>query len=292
MLSVLIPVYNFDVLALVKELSSQAQRLEADTEIIVFDDASDEEWTIRNQELTDLKKVQYVVLPENAGRARIRNQLAEAAVHDYLLFLDCDSEIIKDDFLKSYLDFLPTDGILAGGRVYSENKPAEKAKTLHWLYGHKKESRSLAERKAEPAKYFHSNNFVVPRSLFLDIMFDESIEGYGYEDLALATSLRSKGIAVDHISNPVEHLGLEDADIFLSKTRQAIDNLVSIKKSGVDITTNLESFAGKVDLVKMRPIVKAYYKWNEKNIVANLLSDSPKLSNLDLYKLNYYFSLT
>ena len=290
MLSILIPIYNFDATDLVQQLSTQASTLGQPYEILVYDDASEPAWQKTNASLAALEGVSYIALTENLGRAKIRNHLARAANYDHLLFMDCDSGILKSDFLKTYMNLLPFEGVLAGGRSYAQDQPSDPSYTLHWLYGHKKESRTLAERKAAPAKYFHSNNFIVSKSIIQATPFDEAIRDYGYEDLAWAVALEAKGISVSHIDNAVFHLGLEDADTFLGKTCKAIDNLIALEKSGVDISTNLQSFAGKVDLVKMRPIVQGYYKWKEKSILANLASDSPKLSNLDLYKLNYYFS--
>ncbi len=290
MLSILIPIYNYDVTDLVQQLSAQASTMGQPYEILVYDDASESRWQKSNASLATISRVTFTVLANNHGRAKIRNLLASAAHFDHLLFMDCDSGILKSDFLKTYMDLLPFEGVLAGGRSYAQDQPSDPSHTLHWLYGHKKESRTLAERQAAPAKYFHSNNFIVSKSIIQATPFDESIKGYGYEDLAWAVTLETKGISVTHLENAVLHLGLEDADVFLSKTCKAIDNLIALEKSGVDISTNLQSFAGKIDLVKMRPIVQGYYKWKENSILANLASDSPKLSNLDLYKLNYYFS--
>ena len=50
MLSILIPIYNFDITQLVKDLHEQAKSLEKSFEIILIDDASDETYTKINKQ--------------------------------------------------------------------------------------------------------------------------------------------------------------------------------------------------------------------------------------------------
>ena len=79
MLSILIPVYNFDVRVLVEELHRQALGLSLPAEILCFDDGSAEQWKTLNREVALLSSVRYKEWPENLGRSRIRNALADAA---------------------------------------------------------------------------------------------------------------------------------------------------------------------------------------------------------------------
>src|ERR1035437_10178864 len=98
MLSICIPVYNYDVTMLVQILYQQAGELQIVFEIICIDDCSKEEYRKVNEQVITYAK--YVQLHQNIGRAKIRNLFLEYVHFKYLLFLDCDSEIISDDFVK------------------------------------------------------------------------------------------------------------------------------------------------------------------------------------------------
>ena len=103
MLSICIGIYNWDVSALVSELSSQADSLGIDYEIVLVDDASDESYLIANEKVRNNKNVVYILNDHNIGRAAIRNKLADAARFPYLLFMDCDTTVTHDDLLMRFL---------------------------------------------------------------------------------------------------------------------------------------------------------------------------------------------
>src|SRR5688572_12330280 len=90
-LSILIPIYNQDVLQLVSELLTQCRQITTRFEIILYDDASKDKYRKRHRYLNEEPEVRYVELRENIGRAAIRNRLAQDANFNYLLFLDNDS---------------------------------------------------------------------------------------------------------------------------------------------------------------------------------------------------------
>lgn len=288
MLSILIPIYNFRIVDLVKNLHKQCDAEGMDYEILCYDDGSATEFQVANEPIVNFPYTKYKLLPQNLGRSKIRNLMAKEANYQNMMFLDCDSGIIESDFISSYLKVLDKRAIISGGRKYSETPPTDKRKYLHWLYGSTKESRSLLERQANPLKYFHSNNFIVERQAFLSVGFDESISSYGYEDLLFAQSAEAKGIAITHIDNPVEHLDLQTSSVFLEKTGIAIDNLISLLGRGLKVETNLLNAYTKLRSSFMTKPFIIYYKWRERKILENLNSDYPKLKNLDLYKMNYF----
>jgi glycosyltransferase involved in cell wall biosynthesis len=92
MLSILIPVYNFDVTNFVTDLHTLCKQEKITFEIILFDDASNEDFKNKNRLLQKLPFVTYQELTQNIGRSAIRNKLAEAANYDFLMFVDCDSK--------------------------------------------------------------------------------------------------------------------------------------------------------------------------------------------------------
>lgn len=236
MLSILIPVYCFDVRPLVKQLWEQAQALPFDWEIRVLDDASTGSWQILNRELTALRGVHYQEQERNTGRAQIRNTLATQAQFEYLLFMDCDSATPDQDFLDRYCQHLAPQTVLCGGRTYLE-APATKSEHLHWWYGSQREVRTAAIRQRKPYEGFMTNNYVVPRSVALRIPFNSSIQQYGHEDTLFGLELKRNRIPIQHLDNPLLHIGLEDAETWLGKQQQAIGNLYALHRQYPDLET-------------------------------------------------------
>ena len=288
MISILIPVYNFAVMTLVEDLQSQVKKLGIDHEIRCYDDGSLPELKSKHHRLSTYDHIVYKELPENLGRAAIRNKLASEACYENLIFMDCDSALVGSDFLKLYMEQLGAD-VVCGGRSYADSLEAPST-VLHWKYGRQRECRSLAERQAEPQRYFHSNNFMIRKSTILTTPFDESISGYGYEDLLLGKQLQEKGIEVVHIDNPVQHLGLEVNQVFLDKTRTAVLNLKELNKAGLNLKSRLEVVGKRLQALKMAGVYKRFYEWRKSAIERNLVSDDPKLIYLDYYKLYVYMS--
>lgn len=227
MISVCIPVYNFDVTQLVCELYRQGRSLGIPLEIVLIDDGSSEEFRILNRET--FKDHKSLLLPENVGRSRIRNLFADHTIHNKLLFLDCDSAVISDNFLSNYLKAMNTcdSDVICGGSIYQKDPP-ERGKRLRWKYGTQKESRPAKIRKESPGKYFMGNNFMIDRKIFDSVRFDERISEYGYEDTLFAWQLLGNGVGICHIDNPVLNSYLDDNSVFLDKTEKALENLVNI----------------------------------------------------------------
>lgn len=289
MLSILIPVYNCNVTKLVKNLHKQCTKSKVPFEILCFDDGSRSNIKSKNTRLSSVFGVNYTELSENLGRARIRNWLAKSASFENLLYLDCDSKVIHKHFIKDYLKCI-YEGyeIVSGGRVYNKKPPRAKSKKLHWLYGTKKESKSARFRKVNPRLYFHSNNFLVTRDIILKCPFDESVVGYGYEDLIWAENAYEKGYLISHIDNPTEHLGLEKNKVFIDKTKRSIQNLIEYNKYHAPLKTNLIIWNERLKKWKLHSILINKIIKNREAIEKNLMSENPKLINLDLLKLLIY----
>lgn len=277
-LSVLIPVYNFDVRNLVETLRSQCRTAQIDYEIICIDDNSKESFRKSNEVLKALSDITWIENEKNKGRSAIRNQLSEIARYPFMIFLDCDSTVDQKEFIQNYLQHLPTDKVLVGGRRY-ENSPSSPACYLHWLYGSKREQRSEAG--------FQSNNFLIPKSLFQIIRFDEKILRYGHEDTIFGNELLAQQIPVVRINNPVIHSGLEDAATFLRKQEIAIENLISLEKEN-RIDTKLQRTIGFIRKLGLPPLLLRLYHSQKDRLKKKLLGPKPSLLVLDLYKIGYY----
>jgi cellulose synthase/poly-beta-1,6-N-acetylglucosamine synthase-like glycosyltransferase len=225
MISICIPVYNFNITSLISELSNQIDLLNTECEIIVIDDCSDK--FKRINQIASAKHT-YIELSENIGRARIRNLFLNHAKYEYLLFLDCDSMIKRNSFISNYFEIIKeTPNVVCGGRLYETNQP-EREKRLRWKYGILRESQSYYSRQKYPNKSFMTNNFLIYKKVFEENIFDERIVKYGHEDTLFGYSLKKRNIQITHIDNPVINGDLELNREYLNKTREGVINLINI----------------------------------------------------------------
>ncbi len=291
MLSVCIPVYNVKVGRLVSALQEQIATLDVPAEIVLIDDHSEKTYAEDNSTLAS-SKVKYIALPENIGRARIRNLFLKYVQYDHLLFLDCDSEIVKKDFLQAYISEIKKGAkVVCGGRVYSDTVPP-KLFRLHWKYGREKESKPANERQKNPNASFMTNNFVVDRMVFEGIKLDERVTGYGHEDTLFGYQLKLKNIAVNHIDNPVLHAHLQSNPQFVENTESAILNLVRIMlfmgddEVFVKEVTLLRAYS-KCDRYKLLPFIRFLFRLNAPILRPLLCSGFDNMMTLNFYKLGY-----
>jgi glycosyltransferase involved in cell wall biosynthesis len=288
MLSVLIPIYNFDVTKLVEDIRNQCLECKITFEIICVDDGSSSKFLNLNESLTNISNVTYEILPQNIGRSKIRNYLAQKSSFDKLLFLDCDSEVVNENYIKNYLKHDAFHGVIYSGRAYHSNLPKDPAKILRWHYGVKREVVKAEFRNQKPYLSFMANNFLIDKSIFLNIKMDENLVGYGHEDTLFAEKLRLENYPILHIDNPLYHIGLEENIDFLRKTGEGVKNLAFLIKNK-SISTNIKlyryyQFLSKYKLVKLVEFILAKI---DSTMTSNLLSNHPSLFYFDLYKLKH-----
>lgn len=292
MLSILIPVYNFDVRDLVKDLHDQAEKCAIPFEIICLDDFSKEAFKSANKELVSLPFVRYKELNENIGRSRIRNKLSELAKYDLLLFMDCDSRTESKNYISNYLNEVEPSAVLFGGRTYEEEAPADKKKYFRWYYGIHREMIPTKERQIHPYRCFLTNNFLLNKSIFNAIKMDPDLVGYGHEDTLFSAELKARKIRIKHIENPLCHIGLEDTETFLEQTKNGLRNLnLLISKSKIDIDNKLYSASRFFKFRLMRNYLLRWFAKNEKKIENNLKGENPSLRKFDWYKLAYLIKI-
>jgi glycosyltransferase involved in cell wall biosynthesis len=282
-LSILIPIYNYDARRLVLELLEQAFKLNLPFEIRCYDDGSSADIKKINEELSSSDKITYIELPENIGRSAIRNKLASEALYPDLLFLDCDSGIVRKDFLKKYIEFSQKEKIIIGGTVYQQEP--DKTHSLRWKYGKAREERSASKRSLQPFDSITMNNMFISKDIYLGNKLDESIRTYGHEDTKFGNILRQKNIRVLHIDNPVQHCGLEENQVFIDKTREGIKNYYKLIKEGYAGNSRIHKAYNIVRHFPLRNIFMVGYKMMNSNIRKNLLSENPSLLYFDLFKL-------
>ncbi len=285
MLSILLPIYNFDIRPLVMDLQAQCRDCGVEYEIVCFDDGSAEGFKIKNREVAQLEKVTYRELPHNLGRSAIRNALGRAARYPWLLLMDCDSKTVSPHFIKNYLDHLQPGSLVYGGRCYAPHPPDDPALYFHWHYGTHREFMTAAQRSRSPWHHFMTNNFVIPRQLLLDILFDETLTQYGHEDTLFGMELKQRQIPIIHIDNPLEHIGLEPVDVFLKKTEQGIENLHLLWRQGKPIETKLLRVFIKCKNWGLTFPLFLFFRLFKNRMAAQLRSGAPSLKVFDLYKL-------
>lgn len=291
MLSILIPVFDFDIRQLVEELHTQCLDWGGDFEIICLDDASAEKWQQCNQEIKDKSFVQLIILEQNIGRSAIRNQLARMAAFEYLLFMDCDSRVNHRTYIQQYMEEVTSDCLVYGGRNYGSERPSDHQFIFHWIYGKNREESTADDRRQKPYHSFMTNNFVIPKKIFFKYEFDESIRAYGHEDTVFGFNLKDNQECIKHIDNPLEHIGLEPTEKFIAKSKQAVRNLYYITKKYPNVETKLLSLVGKFDnhnvskifanLGFITPYLEYYFN----------KSSRPNLLFFDLYKLLVFYQI-
>ena len=284
MLSILIPVYNYNITKLVSDLHQQCENAEIVYEIVCFDDGSSDNFKKENQIIQKFDNVVYHELPQNLGRSKIRNELGKAAEFGYLLFMDCDSQVVSKNYIKNYIEKLDPSCLLYGGRVYQSAAP-EKEYFFHWFYGRHREQMPVEQRRAKPHHSFMTNNFLIPKNIFTNFLFDEKLTQYGHEDTIFGLQLKEANIPIIHIDNPLEHEGLETTDSFLIKTKQGIENLHFLSKEYDLLDTRLLRTYKKAKNWRLTFFINLIFQVSEKSLLKNFNSSNINLKLFDFYKL-------
>jgi glycosyltransferase involved in cell wall biosynthesis len=290
MISVCLPVYNFDVTELVEDLIRQARDFNINIEILVFDDASLSFYKKRNSRIAVNSNVQYLEFDKNLGRSKIRNRLADFAQGNWLLFIDCDMVPEQPNFLNSYNSVIDQVNVICGGTSYG-SKPFKNELLLRWKYGVARESKIASRRQAHAYASFMSGNFMIRKDVFHTIRFNEEISGYGHEDTLFGLDLKKSKVSILHINNPCIHLGIEPCFDYLIKTEQGIINLVRLLRLVPDQKKNLRR---NIRLLKVFCVFRFFglayplswfFRFFNPLIRRALCSSRPSIILFDLYKL-------
>ncbi|WP_430931386.1 glycosyltransferase family 2 protein [Saccharicrinis sp. 156] len=295
MLSVCIPVYNYDVSELVDNLVKQSRKCSKAIEIVVVDDASKTEYININNRIEKHNNVTFIKLAKNIGRSSIRNLLASKVKYNYILFLDCDSNL-KPDFLETYLKAIDNNTqVICGGTLHPKECPAP-SRTLRWKSGKFREDHSVDTRRKSQYKSFTSNNFIVQKNVLNKVSFNEKIRKYGHEDTLFGIELEQKKIKIEHIDNPAVHIGIDLSEDYIKKTEHAIENLVQLLKESeyrmaLSKRITLLKYFNWISKTRMNVFVKFIFKLFRPLIIKNLLSTKPNLKLFDFYKIGYLVSV-
>jgi glycosyltransferase involved in cell wall biosynthesis len=292
MLSILVPIYNYNVYPLVVALHKQCTDCEIAFEILCQDDASNSSVNALNEKVNALSNCSFISLKENVAHRENRNSLANQAKFDYLLFIDGDSIIIHEHYIKKYIDNLLDFDVIYGGRLHPEKCPSNNQK-LRWKYGKYIEDKSAANRKKKPYQSLLFNNTVIKKNCFNKVKFDKNIKKYGHDDTQLSYQLSLLKSKVNHIENPVEHGDIDTNLVYLNKTKESLENLISLyEEEKIDVKfvrlIQLYHFFKKT---KTTFIISKIHSVFEKYVVQNLTGNHPNLFLFNWYRVGYLCSI-
>lgn len=289
MLSICIPVYNFNLTTTLHQLLQQSEEVDHAVEIIVIDDDSDLPFKEAHR-IIQHANFRYTENKSNRGRSAIRNQLAKKAKFNHLLYLDGDVGIIRDHFIRDYIKAIALHpmAVINGGRVYPPHSPGPN-QNLRWEYGITYESKTAAERSKTTYASFMTNNFATPKAVIEAIPFDERIAQYGHEDTLFGWELQQRKIQLIHIDNPILNIDIETDSVFMDKTDESIISLAQICK--MYTTTSLPN---SIRLYRVTKNIKWFFKlpfihsWTEKHcrkLRKKLIDGKTDLNLFQSYKI-------
>lgn len=288
MISVLIPVYNYNIVALVKALHQQLMASHLTFEIIAWDDFSKSQFNSANSEINHLSHTYLEKSSENYGRSRTRQLLSSKAKYDWLLFLDADVMPETSNYIQNYVDLIPKDyDAIYGGFSYALTPP-EANHILRWKYGRKHEAINAKTRNEKPYKIVISANFIIKKNVFNFINFHITESGYGYDNY-FGALLKQHKTTVFHIDNPVRHLGIESSSIFLYKIELAADTLLKLYQNHQikEHENDLLSFFINLKRYRLHYLFSQVYEMFANLMRKNLISENPSIRLMQLYRISY-----
>ena len=286
MISILIPCFDYNAYPLVSVLEKQALMLKIDFEIICIDDGSFSSKNDLNQKINLLTNSKFIESKKNIGRINNRLLLAEKSQYEWLIFLDVDTLPNEDKLLKNYIEQLNRETLIIGGCIYK--KPENENFSLRYKFGKFREEIKSDIRNKNPYKYISSCNFMCKRNVLIDVLSSINTISYG-NDYVFGSLIKKMGIYIKHIDNPVLIDKIDENHIFIKKTHDGLDNLISsyndkiIEKHSISILKAyiiLDNLLMKNIFIKITDLFK--------NLLdRNLHSKDPNLFLFDLYRLNY-----
>lgn len=286
MISVLIPTYNYKCYKLVSDLQNQLRLQDEAYEIIVAEDGGkDQVVAISNHRINELDNCRYIRRQENVGRAAIRNFLAREAKGDWLLFMDSDGLVVRDDFIAKYVEAAKAGhDVVCGGISHPEQCPSRE-QSLRWKY-----EKSYEERNGNVSKAFRSFAFMIRKSVFDQILFSEECRRYGWEDVLFGLQLKEQGYTVYAIDNPLENRDIESNEVFLRKTEESMRTLVPFAER-LSVEVSLLRFVRRIDAMHVSWLFSLLFAVTKPMLRRNLTGSSPNLKLYAFYKVGYYLSI-
>lgn len=291
MLSVLIPTYNYNAFPLVEEIQQQCTKLQIEFEILVYNDGG-KLFLDENAKINTIENCQFIDNQENIGRTQSRNFLAQKSKYNWLLFLDADVLPVNSDFINQYIKAINTSySVFCGGYNYKIESKTEST-ILRYKYGVKRESLNAFERNKNPYTYIFSGNILIQKKCFLKANYSKENNYYGM-DIYFSYQLMILKIDVVHIDNPIFHLGLETNEFFFDKCIQSVKSrkALLLEEPKIEEMNNLLKYYKTICNYKLKGFTSLIFKAFEPLLKKMILSKSPSLIGLDLYRLGYLCTL-
>jgi glycosyltransferase involved in cell wall biosynthesis len=293
-ISLLIPVFDYDIVALVYSMKSCIGKIPEFIEILIGDDGSAPEYRAKYLSLEG-DGVRLIVSEKNIGRAAIRNRLALEARGDYLLFIDADAMIpgTAEAYIKNWISSMTSSRVICGGILYHESPPGDPDKILRWKNGRKKEEKKASDRNKHPYATFSTFNVLIDKTIFSKLRFNEELKQYGYEDTLLSYQLDKADINVFHIDNGLVHEGLETNRELINKTKLGIENLSQLYDSVTDkrrfsSSIRLLQTYNRLSILRLNLILAGIFIRFRERMELRLDSSNPRLWMFSLYKVSMF----
>ncbi|HEX2970593.1 MAG TPA: glycosyltransferase [Bacteroidales bacterium] len=290
-ISLLIPVKDYDIIALVHSMKGAMDKVPELVEILVGDDGSSPEFREKYRSMEG-NGVRIIVSEKNIGRASMRNRLAIEARGEYLLFIDADTMLpsTAEAYLKKWIMAAGNARVMSGGILYRDSPPGDPDKLLRWKYGRMKEQKKAADRNKRPNAGFSTFNVLFERSVFSKIRFDEELRQYGHEDTLMGYQLEKAGIKIMHIDNGLYHEGLETNKDYLAKTKLGIENLSHIYDRVTDKRTFSETVRilglyNKLEVLRLTRVLAGIFIKYRDRMEIRLDSNKISLNLFSFYKI-------
>lgn len=290
MLSILIPIYNYNVRELLTEIHRQAVETGIEFEIICFDDNSDKHLPNNIKTEKALGNTKIIHSKSNQGRIQARKELCKTSKFNWLLYLDADVIPKHNTFIKEYVNKLNLEiDAIFGGLAYLDSKPNNQA-ILRWKYGKKFEEVDAHKRNLNPYQIINSANFLIKKNTFKKVISQIKENRYGLDNY-FAALLKQQNFKVLHINNAVYHLGLEYSSTYLNKIEDSIETLLWAfysKKMHGHSNKLLNAFA-QIKKLRLNYVVLLFHYLFHPIIRKNVLGKNPNMNLLQLYKVLYIF---
>lgn len=288
MISVLIPVYNYNIIKLVNEIHNQLVESSIDFEIICMDDRSDQEIIESNLGIEKLSNTSYKLSKINNGIAVNRQMLVDRAIYDWILLIDADVELKDNKFIINYLEVLDKGyDYIFGGFDYKNIIP-KKSHLLRWKYGKKHEAILANSRNINPYKVTIAANMLAKKEAYKKLKLDSLGNLYAM-DYYFGALLEKNNEKILHINNQVYHLGIEDNASYLRKKELAVETLLKLYNSK-KITTHSNSLLKVfifLKITKMSHLLSLWFSVFNVSMRKNLTGNNPYIKLLQVYKLSY-----
>lgn len=288
MISILIPTYNYNIVQLVNTIHSQATKSNVEFEIIALDDVSNTDIIKQNSQINTLKNTQYLLSKTNGGIAVNRQLLCDKAKFDWILLLDADMKLKNDFYILNYLKAIKRGFEVVFGGINYQNKVPDSEILLRWKYGINCEAIDAKKRNKTPYKITSAANILIKKDLYKRFGLDSIGNSYGM-DIFFGPQLKLNNTPVLHINNEVYHLGLENSQTYLKKTRLAVETLLNLyfdKKVKLHENDLLKTFI-LCKRLGANYILSLFFKLFKNLMVKNLLGGKPSIRLLQLYKISY-----